>query len=70
MAIYKLMFELALNSTTPVVLLISPSAHLKQSKQQTGFPFCRTLRVPGGHFSLQTDKGTCMNKKTMTLILQ
>ena len=52
----------------PVTLLISPSAHLIQSKQQTGFPFWRTFLVPGGHFSLQTDTGTCMKKTTLRKI--
>lgn len=30
-----------------------------QSKQQTGFPFWRTFRVPGRQLSLQTDTGAC-----------
>ena len=41
-----------------VVLLNSPSAQRRQSKQQMGFPFTNALRVPGRQLSLQMDLGT------------
>jgi len=42
---------------SPVVLEISPSAHGRQSKQQTGKPFFVARLVPGRQLSLQTDRG-------------
>ena len=44
--------------SSPVLLLISPSAHGMQSKQQTGSPFLEAILVPGGQLSLHTDTGT------------
>ena len=44
--------------SSPVLLLISPSAHGIQSKQQTGSPFLLAFRVPGGQLSLHTEIGT------------
>lgn len=40
-----------------VVLLIFPSEHEMQSKQHTGCLFFLAIRVPGGQFSLHTERG-------------
>jgi len=40
------------------MLLTSPDAQGRQSKQQTGFPFCTAFLVPGRQLTLHTDTGT------------
>ena len=42
---------------TPDMFEYSPSVHITQSKQQKGFPFWETFRIPGAQVSLQTEYG-------------